>query len=67
MAKKELEKWCMEFHQHVRARRAMRQALPVQQLPDEVMHQHGLRTNNELIAEALGPYPDFPVTGDENE
>lgn len=65
--RKKLEAWCVGFHQRMREHCVLRQALPVQVLPDDVMHQHGLKTNDELVAEVLGPYPDFPVTGDEND
>lgn len=64
--RKKLEAWCMDFHHHMRERRVLRQALPVQVLPDDVMHQHGIKTNDEFVTEVLGPIPAFPVMEEEH-
>jgi len=44
---------CMALHQHIRDFRQLRQFLPVQQIPDHVLHEYGMKTNDELVLEVL--------------
>ena len=43
----------MAIHQRLRDFRRIRYALGVQQLPDQVLHEHGLKTNDEIAREIL--------------
>lgn len=37
----------------IRRRSAIRMTLPIQQLPDDICHENGIKTNSEIVEEMI--------------